>query len=176
VDLDHTLLRTDTLDEAFVRALFHQPAAAAAALFALPRGRLAVKEALALAVPLDPACLLVREELLDWLRARAVEGHALYFCTAAHQSVGEAVAGHLGLFESVIGSTGHNLKGDAKAAVLTERFPDGGSMPATAAPTLRCGGGGRDRPGQRRAGDGRGSAAARPARAGRDRGRAGHTA
>jgi 4-hydroxybenzoate polyprenyltransferase/phosphoserine phosphatase len=125
VDLDHTLLRTDTLDETFVHALFHQPATAAAALFALPRGRLAVKEAVARAVPLDPADLPEREELLDWLRARAAEGHALHLCTAAHQSVADAVAGHLGLFESVIGSTGTNLKGGAKAAALTERFPGG---------------------------------------------------
>ncbi len=125
VDLDHTLLRTDTLDETFVRALFHQPAAAAAALLALPRGRLAVKEALARAVPLDPGSLPLREDLLDWLRACAAEGHALHLCTAAHQSVAETVAAHLGIFDSVIGSTGHNLKGEAKAAALAERFPRG---------------------------------------------------
>ncbi len=125
VDLDHTLLRTDTLDESFVRALFHHPRAAAAALLALPRGRLAVKAALADGVPLQAAELPLREELLDWLRARALEGHALHLCTAAHQSVADAVAAELGLFESVIGSRSHNLKGEAKAAALTELFPQG---------------------------------------------------
>jgi 4-hydroxybenzoate polyprenyltransferase len=125
VDLDNTLLRTDTLDETFVRALFHQPATATAALFAMPRGRLAVKEVLARAVPLDPASLPVRADLLAWLRGRAAEGHALHLCTAAHQSVADAVAGHLGLFESVTGSTEHNLKGCSKAAALTSAFPGG---------------------------------------------------
>jgi 4-hydroxybenzoate polyprenyltransferase len=125
VDLDHTLLRTDTLDESFVRALFHYPATAAAAVLALPRGRLAVKSILAEGVPLEGAELPLREELLDWLRARATEGHALHLCTAAHQSVADAVAAELGLFESVIGSRGHNLKGEAKAATLVQLFPQG---------------------------------------------------
>lgn len=125
VDLDHTLLRTDTLDESFVRALFHHPRAAATALLALPRGRLAVKGALAEGVPLDPAELPLREDLLDWLRDCAAAGHALHLCTAAHQTVADAVATELGLFVSVIGSRSHNLKGEAKAAALAELFPQG---------------------------------------------------
>lgn len=125
VDLDHTLLRTDTLDESFVRALFHHPASAAAALLALPRGRLAVKSALAEGMPFDATALPLREDLLDWLRACAEAGHALHLCTAAHQSVADAVAAELGLFDSVIGSREHNLKGEAKAAALVELFPQG---------------------------------------------------
>jgi hypothetical protein len=38
----------------FVRALLHQPDAAVAALLALPRGRFAVKDALAARLLLDP--------------------------------------------------------------------------------------------------------------------------
>lgn len=125
VDLDHTLIRTDTLDESFVRALFHQPRTAAAALLALPRGRFALKSALAEGVPLEPAELPLREDLLDWLRICAMEGHALHLCTAAHQSVADAVAAELGLFQSVIGSRDHNLKGEAKAAALRALFPGG---------------------------------------------------
>jgi len=125
VDMDHTLLRTDTLDESFIRALFHQPATAFAALRALPQGRFAVKEALARGVTLEAAELPLRQTLLDWLRARAEEGHSLHLCTAAHQSVGDAVAAELGLFESVIGSRSHNLKGKPKAAAIAERFPGG---------------------------------------------------
>ena len=53
VDLDDTLLLTDTLHEAFARAVFHQPDAALAAVRTLPRGRYAVKAALAARVPLD---------------------------------------------------------------------------------------------------------------------------
>ena len=125
VDLDETLLLTDTLHELFARALFHQPGAAAEALLALPRGRFAVKEALAARVPLDANSLPLREGFVAWLRAQAEAGRELHLCTAAHQSVADAVARRLGCFCEVIGSAAHNLKGAAKAEELARRFPDG---------------------------------------------------
>jgi 4-hydroxybenzoate polyprenyltransferase len=125
VDLDETLLCTDTLHESFARALFHHPAAAFAAVAALPQGRYAVKAALASRVALDPATLPVRQELLAWLKARAAEGNEIHLCTAAHRSIAEAVASRIGMFSSVVGSDGTNLKGAAKAEALARRFPDG---------------------------------------------------
>ena len=125
VDLDDTLLRTDTLHESFARALFHKPVAALTALVALPRGPFAVKASLAASVPLEADALPLHEELIAWLQARAAVGHELHLCTAAHQSVAEAVGARLGVFRSVVGSDGGNLKGAAKAEALARRFPAG---------------------------------------------------
>lgn len=125
VDLDGTLLRTDTLHEMFARALFHQPRAAAEALLALPRGRFAVKQALAERVPTDIESLPLNETLVAWLRAQAEAGRELHLCTAAHHAIADKVAARLGFFRSAIGSDGRNLKGPAKAEELARRFPQG---------------------------------------------------
>ena len=46
---------------------------------------------------------------------------------AANEAVAERVATHLGLFDEVIASTtGHNLKGAAKAEALVARFSPAG--------------------------------------------------
>ena len=68
------------------------PRAVAAALIALPRGRLAVKSALAARAPDNAETLPLRAPLVDWLRAQAEAGREIHLCTAAHQTIADAVA------------------------------------------------------------------------------------
>ncbi|MCS6921110.1 MAG: UbiA family prenyltransferase [Elioraea sp.] len=125
VDLDGTLLRTDTLVEGVVRLGLGRRLAQA--LVALARGRAAFKAAVAEGAPLDPSRLPYNEQLVAWLAEQKRAGRRLVLATAANERVARAIADHLGLFDEVIASGAeHNLKGSAKAAALVDRFGQGG--------------------------------------------------
>ena len=126
VDLDGTLVRTDTLWESVVAAAMRQPLQFVAALLALRHGRQHFKRQIAEITVPDPETLPFRAELLRLIRQHRDSGGQLHLVTAAHQSIADAVAAHLGVFASATGSTAQrNLKGITKAAFLAERFPDG---------------------------------------------------
>lgn len=127
VDLDHTLLRTDTLDEALAAAFFRNPLLALlTVLRALPGGRARLKQALARLAPLDAETLPLRAPLVTYLEQQNREGRELHLATAADRSVADAVAARLGLFDRVFASDGaRNLKGEAKAELLAKAFPQG---------------------------------------------------
>jgi 4-hydroxybenzoate polyprenyltransferase len=126
VDLDHTLVRTDTLLEQLVALMFRRPWSLFLLLPALMAGRARFKAKLAALQPLDPATLPYREPLLDYLRQQRAAGRPVHLVTAAHRTTAEAVAAHCGLFDTAEGSDGGlNLKGGRKAERLAERFPEG---------------------------------------------------
>jgi 4-hydroxybenzoate polyprenyltransferase len=127
VDLDGTLLATDSLHELAIALAWQRPLD----LFRIPGwlagGRARLKARLAERVSLDPARLPYRDEVLDALRAARAEGRPCVLVTAADRRVAEAVAAHLGLFAEVLASDGTaNLKGRHKAERLTARFGRGG--------------------------------------------------
>jgi 4-hydroxybenzoate polyprenyltransferase len=120
VDLDGSLVRTDTLIECGVAALSH-PVKLARALSALRRGRAAFKAALAEIAALDPALLPYNRELLAFLREEQKRGRPLVLATAADRRIALAVAHHLDLFDAVLSSDGVvNLAGAAKLAAIEE--------------------------------------------------------
>lgn len=126
VDLDDTLVRTDTLVEQYFALLFRRPLAALMLLASLLGGRAAFKARLADLQPLDPAALPYNEAMLDFLGEEKRRGREIHLVTAAHQSTAAAVAAHCGVFDSAEGTAnGRNLKGEHKAQRLAERFPGG---------------------------------------------------
>jgi 4-hydroxybenzoate polyprenyltransferase/phosphoserine phosphatase len=125
VDLDGTLVRTDTLLEAALS--LGATGRAPAMLAALSRGRAGFKARMAELAPPDPALLPYNEALLDYLRAQRAKGRRIVLATAANEAVARGIAAHLGLFDEVIASTdARNLKGAAKAEALVARFGAGG--------------------------------------------------
>ena len=126
VDLDLTLLRTDSLWEQFLALLFRRPWAAVLALGALGGGKARFKARLAKLVELEPETLPYRADLVAYLKAQKDDGRHLCLATAADLRVAAPVAKHLGLFDSIVASDGEeNLKGPAKAARLAQLFPQG---------------------------------------------------
>jgi 4-hydroxybenzoate polyprenyltransferase/phosphoserine phosphatase len=126
VDLDGTLLVTDSLHEGLVAALLRAPGRVPGMLGALRQGRAAFKRRVNTDTPAEPAALPVRQDFLAWLRQQRASGRPLHLVTAADQAIADAVAGAVGLFDSATGSDGiRNLRGEAKADYLRARFPDG---------------------------------------------------
>lgn len=127
VDLDHTLLRTDLLDECGLDLLTRRPLRLLGCVRALRKGRSAVKAALADAATLDIAQLPVNPDVLSLLRDTTAAGRTLALVSAADQRLVDAVAcavgPDVGGFSLAQGSTAdHNLKGDNKAEWLVQRF------------------------------------------------------
>ena len=122
VDLDGTLVRTDTLYESLIAAAQKWPGFLRA-LAALPAGKARFKAVVAELGPLDASLLPYNDALLAYLAKEKQEGTRLVLATAANRRIAEAVNGHLNLFDDVIASDEiQNLRGETKARVLTERF------------------------------------------------------
>jgi 4-hydroxybenzoate polyprenyltransferase len=137
VDLDRTLIRSDSLVEHFLQNLFHRPRKALRAILTLRKGKAAFKRAVTLAVRLDSSHLLFNEELLEYLRVQHRQGRELHLVTAADQSVADLVAGKMAMFTSAVGSSPElNLKGAQKLEYLEGRFPQGFSYAGDSAADL----------------------------------------
>lgn len=126
VDLDGTLLLTDTLHETFISTLFRSLGIGVISALKGLRNRAAAKRFLSDQNQLDIAVLPARGNLVELIRAERDRGREIHLVTAADQSIADRVHSEFGLFTSATGSDGaHNLKGDAKAAYLQRRFPAG---------------------------------------------------
>jgi 4-hydroxybenzoate polyprenyltransferase len=126
VDLDGTLTPSDTLHEGVISLVKQSPRQALALAASLRLGKAVVKRTVADSVGFDPGALPYNQTLLDYLRAQHASGRRIGLFTAADQSIADAVAAHLGLFDVVRGSDGvTNLSGAAKAAAIEAEFgPD----------------------------------------------------
>ncbi len=127
VDLDGTLVRTDTLWEALFTLAKERPLDLLGASLALGAGRAAFKARVADLVEPDVEGIPLNAQLIDWLRDQASGGRQLVLATATNGKIAQLIADRVGLFDEVLASDGQrNLKGPNKAAVLVERFGRGG--------------------------------------------------
>ena len=137
VDLDGSVVRTDTLWESFASALRRHPVRTCVALFALASGRAALKRRLAELGAPDVESLPLRESLVAWLREQRSMGRRIVLATAADRTLAESVADRVGVFDDVLASDGHhNLKGRNKLAAIRSD--------AAGAPFDYCGNGPED--------------------------------
>lgn len=123
VDLDGTLLRSDSLIEMAIAFLHRHPTQILGLIAAFFQGRSQLKAFLAERVELKISSLPWREDLLTYLKTERHKGRPLYLVTGANEKFAQAVAQELQLFDGVIGSTAsENLIGEVKAKRLIERF------------------------------------------------------
>jgi 4-hydroxybenzoate polyprenyltransferase len=123
VDLDGTLILSDTLHEGLAAYLKADPKSLLGLMARMREGKAAFKRHVSASVGFDPALLCYNQEFLDYLRAQRAAGRHIGLFTAADQSIADAVSAHLGLFDVARGSTGIvNLGGAAKLAVIEAEF------------------------------------------------------
>lgn len=123
VDLDGTLTPSDLLVEHMMLILKRQPWMILAFPLWLLRGRLYFKNKIAELSPTNPQ-IPFRGELIEYLKIEKRRGRPVYLVTASPQLwADQIIAGHENLFDGAWGTDGRvNLKGAAKAKLLTERL------------------------------------------------------
>jgi 4-hydroxybenzoate polyprenyltransferase len=119
VDLDGSLIHSDSLVEGLLRAFQKHPLACLKACFSLFRGRARFKRRIAELAPIDVGLLPYRSDLLALLSAETLAGRRLILATAADELVARPIAEFLGIFDRVICSDGAtNCKGKEKLRAI----------------------------------------------------------
>jgi len=127
VDLDGTLVKSDTLMDSLLLLVRTRPLDALRFPFWLSRGKAAVKEEVGTRVSLDVRHLPYNRSVLEFLEIERGEGRKLYLTTGADRQLAERVAAHLGLFDGVLASDGKtNLTAANKLDGLRRTFGDEG--------------------------------------------------
>lgn len=123
VDLDGTLIATDSLWESTLILLRTQPLTCFLLPLWLLRGKAYFKQQIAQRVTLPVSTLPYRQSVLDFLRQERARGRTVVLATAANQHIATAVAEHLSLFDEVLASDATiNLLGETKRDKLVERY------------------------------------------------------
>jgi hypothetical protein len=123
VDMDGTLLETDTMEYLIVSLLRANFWSFWALPFWLLRGRAHFKRRLGEAAVLRVDLLPVQPDFAKYLEEQHAAGRILVLASAADERVVKKVADHFNIFSSVIGSDGKtNMRGEAKLKRLTELF------------------------------------------------------
>ena len=126
VDLDGTLVKSDTLHDSLCLLLRSHPAAILLLpLWVARGGKARAKAEVASRVSLDVAHLPYNQVLLQFLQEQHHHRRPIYLTTGADRSLAEGVARHLGLFTGILASDGKtNMIGKNKLAGLHQQFPE----------------------------------------------------
>ena len=123
MDLDGTLLNTDMLWESLKDVARKRPWCVLLFPIWFLQGRAHLKREVAARANVDIAALPFHHGFVEFLKQEKTRGRKLILATASDQVIAEKIAAHFGLFDEVLASDGtSNLRGPAKAALLTERF------------------------------------------------------
>ena len=125
VDLDGTLVKSDTLVDSTLALARQKPAMLLNLPGWLMQGKAALKKHITSAVTLDVTHLPYNRELMQFLEQERATGRPIYLATAADKVLAERVAEHLDIFTGVLASDGDlNLAGKNKLAAFQSRFGD----------------------------------------------------
>ena len=125
VDLDGTLVKSDTLVDSVLALARQKPAEMLRIPSWIAQGKAQFKKHVTAAVTLDVEHLPYNRPLLEWLRVEHGEGRPIYLATAADRSLADRVAAYLGIFAGVLASDGStNLAGKNKLEAFREHFGD----------------------------------------------------
>ncbi|MDN0127398.1 UbiA family prenyltransferase [Yersinia massiliensis] len=116
IDLDGTLVRTDTLVESFFLLIKKNPFYAFLCVLWLLRGKASLKNEIAKRVTMNASSLPYNESLLAMLHNEHRNGREIWLCTAANEKIAQSVSDHLGIFSKVIASNDtKNVSSSVKA-------------------------------------------------------------
>jgi 4-hydroxybenzoate polyprenyltransferase len=138
VDLDGTLVKSDTLVDSVLLLVRTHPLAALKLPLWLRYGKAGFKSRITSLVSLDVPHLPYNRALMEYLEEQRGDGRRLYLATGADGQLAERISTHLGIFDEVLASDGAtNLTGKNKLASLQQRFAaEGFDYVGNAAPDL----------------------------------------
>jgi len=121
-DLDHTLIKTDLLQEQILIALKKNPLNFFKIIIKMLRGKLALKTFLTQVAPIDPTTLPYNTSVIALARKLKSDGKTVILISASLDSEVKKIASHLDLFSEAHGTTNINLKGFKKVTFIKERL------------------------------------------------------
>lgn len=127
MDLDGTIISTDTLFESMLLAVKLKPLV----LFLIPvwilSGRANLKDKLSqIAIP-NPNYLPYKEDVLEFILNEKSKGRELVLVSATRKVIAESIANHLNIFDKVIATDSKtNLRSEKKRNLLVELFGEKG--------------------------------------------------
>src|ERR1700744_3599656 len=123
VDLDGTLVKSDTLVDSLLLLIRTYPLRSLQSFVRVKDGKAAFKAWVTAQVTLDVSHLPYNRKLLEYLGQQRCEGRKLYLTTGADATLAQRVADHLKLFDRVLASDGAtNLTGNRKLDSLKNTF------------------------------------------------------
>ena len=124
VDLDGTLVLSDTLHESVARFFFQNPFLNLFKMLVwLFYGKAKFKEQLSLQTNIRPELLPYNQPFLDWIKIQKETGRKLFLCTAAGKAIADKVSIHLNIFDEVFCSSAiSNNSAKKKALFLKDKF------------------------------------------------------
>ena len=123
VDLDGTLIKTDSLFEAANAYLILNPLHLLKMISWIPQGKARFKELLFSHSEINPDSYPTNPALITWLEEEKKRGRKIILATASHKICAIKISDHIGLFDDVIATDGNiNLKAEHKRDALVNRF------------------------------------------------------
>ena len=127
VDLDGTLLRTDSLVEGILTLAKSGDLSLFLAPLWLWTGRAFLKDQIAQRAKIEPALLPYNQQLLSFLASERAMGRRLVLVTGANYRTADSIAEHLGVFDQIIAGDGQSrMTGTEKCERLRQEFSSGG--------------------------------------------------
>src|SRR5262245_20247512 len=102
VDLDGTLIASDSLIECLLQCVKKQPAGLLNLIAWIGRGRAYLKARLAADYCMDVSRLSYRKDLCEYLESERKKGRSIFLATAADSKIAERVSEHLGFFDGTL--------------------------------------------------------------------------
>ncbi len=127
VDLDGSLIATDTLWEGLVALLMRKPLMIFQVITWLLAGKAILKKNVAEHTERSGEDWPVRNEVVEYINLAKAEGRKVYLVTGAAEKTALSLSKHLGLFDGVYHSDDEvNLTSKRKRDKLVDEFGDGG--------------------------------------------------
>ena len=121
VDLDGTLIKTDSMVEAVLSLVRSEPLALFEIITWLFKGKAGFKAELAKRITLNMAELPINTEMVSYLKDQAESGRKLILISASHQSVVDSALEHFQFFSAGYGSDEEiNLKSENKLQKINQ--------------------------------------------------------
>lgn len=127
VDLDGTLISTDTLWEGVILLVKQRPLLAFMIILWALRGKAVLKHEVAARLEPEPSLWPYPPALIAFLEEEKAKGRRLVLATGAPEKIAQAIAAHIGLFDGVLCScAANNLTSIRKRDALVAAYGESG--------------------------------------------------